>query len=206
MTESATSVMGKRGGRPAALGRGLARGRATDVDEDPGLARMERGSEALIACVRVGVFAVVAGSFWWAGALDQDHMVLVSLAGFGIVTAVSAVAALAGYFRPWLPWAYATLDVGLLIHCLAVFTLVIGMPPEAMLSVPGAWMIFLYLAMAALRYRPGLVLYAGSLFVAGWAIVRVAAIYPAATIGVAHVGVHADMTLAAEMARFAIVV
>lgn len=173
-------------------------------DTDTALVRLEHESEALIAAVRALVFAVVAGTFWWMGALEQDHMVLLPLGGFGVVTAVSVGAALIGYFRPWLPWLYATLDVGLLIHCLVVFAIVMRMSADSMLAVPGAWMIFLYLAMAAIRYRPWLVLYVGVLFGLGWMLVRAAAdevVVEAMDFGGLGI-VASDTAFAGEIARF----
>ena len=86
-----------------------------------------------------------------------------------------------------------------LIHCLMVFAIVMRMPADSMLAVLGASMIFLYLAVAAIRYRPWLVLYIGVPFGVGWMLVRAAASEGAAEpIDVAA----SEAAFAGEIARF----
>ena len=89
----------------------IAQGIGRDQHTDKALGRLERANEALIAAVRVLVFAVVTGTVWWMGALERDHVVRLPLGGFGVITAISVGVALIGYSRPWLPWLFATLDV-----------------------------------------------------------------------------------------------
>lgn len=173
---------------------------------DAALARMERESEVLIAGLRLALFLIIAGGFWWTGALDRERTAMVSVAGFGAVTAASLVPVAVGFFRPWLPWVFATLDVGVLIHCLAKFAIAMQMPASDMLNGPGAWLIFLYLAMAAVRYRLFLVLYVGILFALGWLLVWLAATSAGGAADQGAAMLEDGIPLASEIARFAVIV
>lgn len=104
-----------------------------------------------------------------------------------------------------MPWVFTTFDVGVLIHCLELFALVIDMPLADALHGPGVWLIFLYLAMAALRYRPFLVLYAGLLFTLGWLAVWFLASnhLGSSELALSHSPTHGD-TSSSELARFAV--
>lgn len=125
--------------------------------------------EALLAYLRGFVFIAVTLVFWATGTLAHEHMAMFSVVGLGALAVASLVLAWSGFFRPWLPWAFATLDVGLLVHCVGLLALAMGMPFVDMLAAPGASLIFVLLATAAVRHRPFLVLYTGGLFVAAWA-------------------------------------
>ncbi|QRM34677.1 adenylate/guanylate cyclase domain-containing protein [Microvirga sp. VF16] len=165
------------------------------------LAQAEREADRLLAYLRVLVAIAITIVFWATGALDQDHMAMLAIAGLGSLAAVSLATAWAGYFRPWLPWLFATLDVGLLLHCIRALAMSEGFPVFGSLGAPGALLIFLFLATAAVRHRPFLVLYTGVLFVAGWAVLW-------ATTGTTHMAadVHLDsVTIATEMARLAVI-
>lgn len=133
------------------------------------LARAEHETEALLAYLRTFVFIALALVFWATGALAHEHMAMFSVGGLGTLAAASLALAWSGYFRPWMPWVFATLDVALLLHCVGLLSLAMGMPFTDMLAAPAASLIFLLLATAAVRHRPFLVLYTGALFIAGWA-------------------------------------
>lgn len=132
------------------------------------LARAEHETEQLLAYLRTFVVILITAVFWASGALEQDHMAMFSVAGLGALALASLTLAWSGFFRPWLPWVFATLDVILLLHCVTVFTIGMGMPFHTVLGAPGASLIFLFLAIAAVRQWPFLVLYTGGLFLAGW--------------------------------------
>lgn len=132
------------------------------------LARAERETDTLLAYLRTLVFVALASVLWATGTLSNEHMAMLSIAGLGTLAAASLALTWSGFSRPWLPWAFATLDVALLLHCVSLLALATGMPSAEMLSAPGASLIFLLLATAAVRHRPFLVLYTGSLFIAGW--------------------------------------
>lgn len=167
---------------------------------------VERQGEKVLAWLRVLVLLVLAAVFWWSGAIDREHTLMFSIGGYGLLTASSLVLAVAGIFRPWLPWLLTTLDVALLIHCLFMFTVVMAMPLYAALGVPGASMIFLFLASGAMRYRPYLVLYTGLLFVAGWGIMWLVA--EGGSQGLPAEATHMmpmELGLVGELARLAVV-
>lgn len=167
---------------------------------DWALTRAESEAEQLLAYLRVLACVVIIAVFWAAGALDQDHMAMFSVTALVAVTAASLALSLSGFFRPWLPWAFATLDVAVLLHCLTVMALAMGYPFSAVLAAPGASLIFLFLAIAAVRHRPLLVLYTGTLFVAGWLVLW-------ATLGSSEpqISVPADWGFAGEAARLSVI-
>ncbi|MFC1457848.1 MULTISPECIES: adenylate/guanylate cyclase domain-containing protein [Microvirga] len=142
---------------------------------DRGLARVERETEALLAVLRLLVFSAITAVFWAGGALEHAHMAMFSVIALGVFATVSLVLAWIGFFRPWLPWVFATLDVGLLLHCIGPLALTFGTLASGISAAPVASLIFLLLAIAAVRHRPYLVLYTAGLFAAGWAVLWVTA-------------------------------
>lgn len=139
------------------------------------LARADRETDRLLAYLRLLVFLVITAVFWNSGALSQDHMAMFSTTGLGMLALISLLLVWSGFFRPWLPWTLATLDIGLLLHCLGLLAMTMGLSFYGTLGAPGASLIFLFLATAAVRHRPFLVLYTGALFVGGWTVLWVAA-------------------------------
>jgi adenylate cyclase len=133
------------------------------------LGEAERRSERLSAYIRLGTFAVLAVVVFGGERTAAFNLVVASLLAYGALALVGIWLAHRRFFRPWLPWLFATADVGLLINFLAVLTAAQELPLMRALQVPGAAMIFLFLAQAALRFRPGLVLYTALLFIAGLA-------------------------------------
>lgn len=131
----------------------------------------QRKNAHVSAYIRLAVVAVllvslmpVRDEFPWSS------LPVVILSGYGAIGLLSLALAQAGVFRPWLPWAYATLDVSILVTLLTLLTDLHGIPLRDAFRVPGAAMIFLFLAQAALRYQPALVLYTAALYVASWAV------------------------------------
>ncbi len=133
------------------------------------LAEAERRSERLSAYIRLATFAVLAAVVFGGARTAIFNLVVASLLAYGALALIGIWLAHRRFFRPWLPWLFATADVGLLINFLAVLTVAQDLPLPRALQLPGAAMIFLFLAQAALRFRPGLVLYTALLFVAGLA-------------------------------------
>ncbi|MBM3573202.1 MAG: hypothetical protein FJX52_12740, partial [Alphaproteobacteria bacterium] len=99
------------------------------------------------------------------------NLVAASLAAYGALAVIGIWLAHRRFFRAWLPWLFATADICLLINFIAVLTATQDLPLMRVLQTPGSAMIFLSLAHAALRFRPGLVLYTAILFVVGLAAV-----------------------------------
>jgi adenylate cyclase len=127
--------------------------------------------DVLLAGLRVLILLVLGGTFYFLGVLAREPNLALSLGGLAVTTGLSLYAAIFRVKAKWVPWVFTTLDVVFLVHCLALFTARLGLPLGAALVAPGAWLIFLYLIMGVLSLNPGLVLYAGTLFIAGWVLV-----------------------------------
>jgi adenylate cyclase len=141
----------------------------THVDRT--FAELERRTERTLAVLRLLAVLILALVFWFVGIADQGHATLVPLAGLGVITVAGFVIAGTGLFRPWVPWLLATFDVVLLIHCLVMLAIASGQPVQLALETPAASLIFVFLAAAAVRHRPFLILYTGGLFATGWAAI-----------------------------------
>ena len=127
--------------------------------------------DILLAGLRVVILFVLGGTFYFLGVLAREPALALSLSGLAATTGLSLYAAIFRLKARWVPWVLTTFDIGFLVHCLALFTTRLGLPLGAALVAPGAWLIFLYLIMGVLSLSPGLVLYAGALFIAGWGVV-----------------------------------
>lgn len=138
----------------------------TEVDRAFG--RLERRSERLLAGIRLFALLVLAVVFRLVGAADQGYPTMVPFGGLIAITLLTPLLANRRLFRPWLLWVFASLDVGLLTHCLIMLAAQNGQPLQLALETPVALLIFVFLAAAALRHRPLLVLYTGGLFIANW--------------------------------------
>jgi adenylate cyclase len=173
---------------------------AEDIDNgyavDRVFAETERQTERLLAFLRLLVLFVLAFVFWFVDGWEQGQATMVPLAGLTATTLGGLAIAGSRLFRPWVPWVLATLDVVFLIHCLAMFAIATGQPLQLALETPAASVIFVFLATAAIRHRPFLVLYSGGLFVLGWVVVWMLA--PPG-------GLPLTQTLTTDLARLAVV-
>src|SRR6267154_3511568 len=138
----------------------------TDVNR--AFAKLERRTERVVAVVRLLALCVLAVVFWSFGVLESRQATMVPLGGFALITLAGLATARRGLFLPWIPWLLASLDVMLLIHCLVMLAIATGQPLHLVLDTPVASLIFVFLAAAAVRHRPLLILYTGGLFVALW--------------------------------------
>ena len=138
----------------------------TDVNR--AFAKLERRTERVVAVVRLLAFCVLALVFWSLGIPESRHAAAVPLGGFTMITLAGLVTARRSLYLPWIPWLLASLDVMLLIHCLVDLAATTGQALHSALDAPVALLIFVFLASAALRHRPLLILYTGGLFVVLW--------------------------------------
>jgi len=138
----------------------------TDVNR--AFAKLERRTERVVAVVRLLALLVLALVFWSLGVLESRHAAAVPLGGFTMITLAGLVTARRSLYLPWIPWLLASLDVMLLIHCLVDLATTTGQPLHFALDTPVALLIFVFLAAAAVRHRPFLILYTGGLFVVLW--------------------------------------
>ena len=143
-------------------------------------------SELFAAVLRVAVFIAMAIVFWSQNIASSQHLALISLAGLGAAAIVNLAVAILRYSRWWLPWVFATFDVGLFLHCVMRATLTYDIALDSLLAAPGIWLFAVYLAIAAIRHQPGLIAYYSALLLTGLIFVYVLA--PGAAIPVAGAG------------------
>lgn len=164
---------------------------------DRAFRRLERRSERIIAGLRLLALLVLALVFDVVGPAELGRPTMFPLVGFVAITVATPVLANRLRFGPWVLWLFATLDVALLIHCLAMLADETGQPLQRALETPVALLIFVFLATAAVRHRPFLILYTGGLFISGWLVVWLWA---------ANVdGSRTPGTMTANLARLAVV-
>lgn len=147
----------------------------TDVDQ--AFTKLERRSERILASIRLFALLVLAVVLRLVGTVDQGYPTMVPLGGLVVITLLTLVLATRGRFRPWVLWVFTTLDVGLLTHCLVMLAAQHGQPVQLALETPVALLIFVFLATAAVRHRPFLILYTGGLFIANWMVIWLWASY-----------------------------
>jgi adenylate cyclase len=132
-------------------------------------------SELFAAVLRVAVFVALALIFWSDEVARSQHLALVSLAGLGLAAAINFALAILRYSRWWLPWVFATFDVGLFLHCVFRATRTHGTAFDSLLAAPGIWLFAVYLAIAAVRHQPSLIAYYSVLLLTGLLFVYVIA-------------------------------
>jgi len=93
---------------------------------------------------------------------------LIVLGAYGVGSTLNLVLASVGVYRIWLPWIYSTMDVAVLLALPLGLTQIYDITLADALRVPGMTLIFLFLAHAALRYQPFLLLYTAALYAMGW--------------------------------------
>ena len=93
-----------------------------------------------------------------------------TLALYGVATLAALALSHIGYFRAWLPYVFTTLDMAMVLGLVAAIVGMLDLPLAQALRAPGAALVYMFLAHAAMRYRPGLVVYAGVIYVAGWSL------------------------------------
>jgi len=135
---------------------------------DRAFAKLERRTERVVAVLRLLALLILALVFWSLGILESRHAAAVPLGGFAMITLAGLVTARRRLFLPWIPWLLASLDVMLLVHCLVMLAMATGQPLHLALDAPVASLIFVFLAAAAVRHRPLLILYTGGLFATLW--------------------------------------
>lgn len=146
--------------------------------------------EILLTGFRLVVLVVLSMTLASLNVLPAQHAVLISLLGLAIGAVISAFCAIKRVRNRLVPWALATMDVGLLLHCLFVASVSLGLPLDMAMSSPGAWLIFIYLIMGVLRLNAPLVLYSGILFVVGWYAIAATIPLTPGTTDVAHATGH----------------
>lgn len=141
---------------------------------DQTFARLERRTERIVAVLRLLALCVLALMLWSVGILPSFRTTGIALAGLALISVIGLVTARQSIFAPWIPWLLSTLDVLVLVHCLVMVAMATGEPWPLTLYSTAASVIFVFLAAAAVRYRPFLILYTGELFVGLWIAILIA--------------------------------
>jgi len=137
---------------------------STPVDRT--FAKLERRTERIVAVLRLLALCVLALVFWSMGILPSFRTTGIPLAGLALISIVGLVTARRSLYVPWIPWVLSSLDVLVLVHCLVMVAMATGQSWPLALDSSAASVIFVFLAAAAVRHRPFLILYTGGLFVA----------------------------------------
>jgi adenylate cyclase len=127
----------------------------------------ELRSERLSAAIRAVVFLVLLAVFARIGHDDHPNTyAALSLSIYGLVTAAALILAWRRIFHLAVAYVLVTLDVVLVAVHLTLLVRLLALPHAMAYAVPAYGLVFLVLAHAALRFRPWLVVYAATLFVA----------------------------------------
>ena len=120
----------------------------------------------LLVLVAIGVLLAALGSR--SGLYRQQITWMFALNAAVSITDV--MLARPGFFRSWVPWAIATLDVAVVLGIVVFAHLSEQIPTAYLPSLVVNWAVFVLLALTAMRFKPALVLYVGGLFVCGFAM------------------------------------
>ena len=155
------------------------------------LSRAETDQERLAAILRIVVFLALLAtvlSLRQQGA--HHHPVLAVTLAYGGLALTGLLLAWRGIFHALMPYVFVTLEVGLLLMQTVFMSSLMGRSPSVLTTVPMATIIFVFLAHAAMRYRPWLVVYTAALFLSG--VFMAVAIMPdyEAGMGTGHAGEH----------------
>lgn len=136
----------------------------TPIDAGAFLRDAELAAERLSAVVRLVIFSALLALVLSSGT-DHHHerFALVVVSAYGLIAAVALTLAWRRTFHPLLPYAYATFDVAVVCLSLLLVSRMLDFPPHMVFAIPASAIIFVVLAHAAMRFRPGLVIYAGAL-------------------------------------------
>lgn len=140
---------------------------------DHTFAKLERRTERIVAVLRLLALCVLALVFWSMGISPSFQTTGIPLAGLALISLVGLATARQSLYAPWIPWLLSTLDVLLLVHCLVMVAMATGQPWPLALDSSAASVIFVFLAAAAVRHRPFLILYTGGLFLVLWIAILV---------------------------------
>lgn len=141
--------------------------RRNPIDVSRFLRDAELSAERLSSIVRLVIFFALL-ILVLASGTDHHHerFALAVVSAYGLVAIVALILAWQRIFHPILPYAYVTFDVILVCLSLLLTSRMLDFPPHMVFAIPASAIIFVVLAHAAMRFRPGLVVYAGTLTIA----------------------------------------
>ena len=128
----------------------------------------ERSAAGLRLCVLVVIGIVLLGLGSIAG-MYRGWIATVFALNLA-VSAAAVVLARPAVFRSWVPWVVATLDAAVVLGVMMFGDFAERVSTAYTPALAISWAMFLLLALTAMHFRAGLVIYLGGLLVAGLAI------------------------------------
>lgn len=134
------------------------------IDVSRFLRDAELSAERLSAIVRLVIFVALLTLVLSSDTEHQHQKFAIAVvSAYGFVAAAALILAWRRVFHPTLPYAYVTFDVALVCLSILLVSRMLEFPPHMVFAIPASAIIFVVLAHAAMRFRPGLVVYAGGL-------------------------------------------
>jgi len=131
----------------------------------------QKRAEKIAAIIRLGVFTLMMASFL---ALENSFpwtaLPIILLSCYALVGVIGLGLSFADIYRPWFAFVYSTLDILILFGFFAALANFYQLPLSEILRLPGASLIFLFIALSAFRYQVSLIVYTASLFTILWVV------------------------------------
>lgn len=127
----------------------------------------EIDAEKISSVIRLVVFVTLAAVIFSAdGGQGPVTAIEITIGIYGLGTIIGLILAWRGIFHPIIPYLFVTFDVILVSVQILMLTSLMGMGSHFSFALPAAGLIFVILIHASMRYRPWLIVYAASLFLA----------------------------------------
>ncbi len=131
------------------------------------LRQAEIEAETTSATVRFIIFlALTIAVLTAAGGGKSGWNAALAVSLYGAVSAVGMLLAWRRIFHPAIPVLFVTFDIVLVVAHVLMLTKLMEAHPASPFALPAASLIFVILIHASMRYRPWLIIYAATLFVA----------------------------------------
>ena len=134
---------------------------AADLSAEQTAARIRFGVLILIGLVLVGLGSLAGVYSEWIATIFALNL------GVSVAAVVLARPAI---FRSWVPWTLATLDAAVVLGVMIFGDVAERISASYTPALVVSWVMFLLLALTAMRFKPALVLYLGGLLIAGLAV------------------------------------
>ena len=149
--------------------------RMTPEPDDRKAARLEGAERALrsadvesertAAVIRVAIFAAIVAAVVVAQSAGFDHTPLVvATIAYGVGTLVALLLAWQRVFRPWLPYAFAAMDVLTLAFTIHMLGRMLDLSTGVAVTLPVGGLVILVLLHASMHHKPSLVLFGAAMY------------------------------------------
>ena len=131
----------------------------------------QKKAEKTAAIIRLGVFTIMLASFL---ALEDNFpwttLPVILLGCYALAGLVGLGLSLADIYRPWFAFVYSSLDILVLFGFFSALAELYHLPLQENFRLPGASLIFLFIALAAFRYQVSLIVYTLGLYIVLWLV------------------------------------